>query len=516
MRPIEALLVLVNLLTFFVLVVPRLRAVRWTGYSALIALLVAVAQVLVEGPRWQMVPAYALTGLFFLVWLLRNTVPAGRTAGWKRTNRLAVGLGIGLGVLGLVVSIVLPMVLPVFRFPHPSGPYEIGTLTYHWVDANRPEVFSTDPNARRELIVQIWYPAKGDSSSPLAPYMQDADVVAPALARLQNFPEFIFGHLRYVTTSATQSAPVSDDKPDYPVLIFMEGLTGFRQMNTFQVEELVSHGYIVVAIDQPYVAASVVLPDGRQVAGLSKDRMDVLIQQSVNPVEKAPVLNGRTLKAGIVPYLAQDATFTLDQLEVVNKADPKDILTGRLDLQRAGTFGVSLGGVVVGEACRLEPRLRACLVMDAPMTADVVKAGLRQPAMWITRDADTMRLERQRAGGWSEADINQHQTTMRAVFEKGLPGDGYFLRVPGMFHANLMDIPYWSPLFSRLGITGPIDGQRAHDIINAYSLAFFDQRLKGRPEALLDGPTKQYPEVLFSDNYQLAWPGRHTVRGNPP
>src|SRR3712207_8946700 len=27
-----------------------------------------------------------------------------------------------------------------FRFPHPSGPYEIGTLTYHWVDADRPEV----------------------------------------------------------------------------------------------------------------------------------------------------------------------------------------------------------------------------------------------------------------------------------------------------------------------------------------------------------------------------------------
>ena len=26
-------------------------------------------------------------------------------------------------------------------------------------------------------------------------------------------------------------------------------------MNTFQVEELVSHGYIVAAIDQPYAAA---------------------------------------------------------------------------------------------------------------------------------------------------------------------------------------------------------------------------------------------------------------------
>ena len=66
-----------------------------------------------------------------------------------------------------------------------------------------------------------------------------------------------------------------------------------------------------------------------------------------------------------------------------------------------------------------------------------------------------------------------------------------------MFHSNLTDIPYWSPLFSRLGVTGPIDGQRAHNIINAYSLAFFDQHLKGRPVALLDGPAKQYPEVVL-------------------
>ena len=143
-----------------------------------------------------------------------------------------------------------------------------------------------------------------------------------------------------------------------------------------------------------------------------------------------------------------------------------------------------------------EPRLRACLVMDAPMPADVVQAGLQQPVMWITRDAETMRLERSRAGGWSETDIREHQTTMRATFET-LRGDGYFVQVPGMFHVNLTDIPYWSPLFSRIGFTGPIDGPRAHSIVNSYSLAFFDRYLKDKRSALLDGPPAQYPEVLF-------------------
>jgi predicted dienelactone hydrolase len=115
--------------------------------------------------------------------------------------------------------------------------------------------------------------------------------------------------------------------------------------------------------------------------------------------------------------LAQDAVFTLHQLDSLNRADPNGILTGHLDMQRAGIFGVSLGGMVSPEACHLEPRFRACLVMEAPMPADVVKSGLRQPSMWILSDADTWRLQR-----WSDLDVKQHQTTMRAVFDS-LPGD---------------------------------------------------------------------------------------------
>src|SRR5215211_2320042 len=234
MRPIETVLLLANLLAFLVLAVPRLRAVSWMRYSAPIALLIAGAQALLEGPRWQMVPAYALAGLFFLVWLFQNIAPAGGPAGQGRTNRFAVGLG----VLGLAVSIVLPIMLPVFRFPHPSGPYEIGMLTYHWVDADRPEVFTADPDDRRELMVQIWYPAREDPSSPRAPWVQDADALTADLARVRHLPGFTFGHLKYITSHAIPSAPVADDEPSYPVLIFLEGFSGFRQMNTFQVEEL--------------------------------------------------------------------------------------------------------------------------------------------------------------------------------------------------------------------------------------------------------------------------------------
>jgi predicted dienelactone hydrolase len=196
MRPIETVLLLANLLAFFVLAIPRPpRAVRSMRHSAPIALPIAIAQVLVEGPRSQMVPAYALAGLFFAVWLLRYVAPSGGPVRHKRTGRLAAGLAIGLGALGLAVSVALPVVLPVFRFPEPSGPYEIGTSTYHWVDADRPEVFTADPDDRRELMVQVWYPAEGNPSAPRAPYIQDADAVTSAFARLFDVPELLLGNL---------------------------------------------------------------------------------------------------------------------------------------------------------------------------------------------------------------------------------------------------------------------------------------------------------------------------------
>ena len=84
--------------------------------------------------------------------------------------------------------------------------------------------------------------------------------------------------------------------------------------------------------------------------------------------------------------------------------------------------------------------------------------------------------------GWSKQDIDETLTTMRAVFES-LPGEGYFVRVPGMFHQDFADAALLSPLTSWAGVTGPINRQRARDIVSAYSLAFFDRHLKGRPAA---------------------------------
>ena len=496
MRPLEILLVCADFITFLVLAIPRLHAVCWMSLVVvLITLALVVTQALVEGPRWQMAPAYALAGLFLFVWIVQRFGSVDGIARQICSNRLVVGSAMILCIMLLGLSTALPIALPVFQFPRPSGPYQIGTVTYHWVDTSRHELFSsTDPQAHRELMAQVWYPVTGDPSSARTPYLQDANALSSALGRAFHVPAFVLDSLHYVTTHAIPAAPVAKDASRYPVLIFLTGLTGYRQSNTFQVEELVSHGYIVVGLDQPYAAATVVFPDGHQILGWTRDQMQPLIQQSLSPATPAPLLNGQALPNGIIPYFAQDVRFTLDRLTALNANDPNHLLTERLDLQRVGVFGVSLGAMIASEACHEDARLKACLLMDAAMPADVVQAGLQQPGMWLTRPASDMRLEQ-----WAEADITQTLSTMQAVFDKEPVRDGFFVSIDGMFHVNFTDGPLLTPLGPLFNppLAGPINAQRGFDIINAYSLAFFNQFLEGRQEALLDGPSQQYPEVTF-------------------
>ncbi len=325
MRSLEALLLMANLLMGLAVSSPRWRAARWMRAAASVGLLIAAVQVLVEGPRWQMFPAYALTVLFLVASKSMNIKPSGAPAPRSRFRQAAIGLG----ALWLAVSVALPMIVPVFRFPTPAGPYAIGTLTYRWVGAARSEVFAADANKRRELVVQVWYPASAQPWAPRAAYLPDAAAVTAATARILNIPAFVLGHLQYVTTNAVSSAPVARDQASYPALIFLEGATGFRQMNTLQVEHLVSHGYIVVALDQPGAAAVVVFPDGQQVtrlttlaqfkAAVGPSYLPGRLNAPHNGLLALQLPNGRVLKdSSIVPYLARDVVFTLDQLATLN------------------------------------------------------------------------------------------------------------------------------------------------------------------------------------------------------
>jgi predicted dienelactone hydrolase len=478
MRPLEMVLLIGELLTFLVLVAPPLRSFR--RLSVVLVMVLAPAQFILEGSRWQMVPAYVLSCLFLAMSLVRTT--KSDAAARPVRQRVLAGMGLSLGALALTLAAALPELMPVFHFPQPKGPYGIGTVTYHWVDASRPDIFDATPGGHRELMVQVWYPAHRGQETRRAPYVAPGTRFA-ALNRLAHLPPFFLDHLEYVTTNAQPSAPMAAAPARFPVLVFSPGRGGFRQNSTFQVEELVSRGYVVVGIDHPYTVADVVFPDGRHIALDPRVAASMLDEHVVND----------TFMLAVFDNLGQDAVFALNQLPSLDSGDPERRLTGRLDLQHVGILGSSLGGIAAAEACRLDRRFQCCLMLDVAAPPDVVRSGLQQPAMWISATPETKRRE-----GWTPSAIREQETTTRDVFSS-LPGDGYRVLIPGMFHAEIGDTPYIfaRPLGTWLGITGPADWRRTHIVINAYSLAFFDKYLKGEPQALLSEPSEARPEVMF-------------------
>ena len=60
-----------------------------------------------------------------------------------------------------------------------------------------------------------------------------------------------------------------------------------------------------------------------------------------------------------------------------------------------------------------------------------------------------------------------------------------------------MGLPLWFSFGSWSGLIGPLKASRGHAIVNAYSVAFFDQHLKNHSALLLNGLATGCPEVLF-------------------
>lgn len=411
----------------------------------------------------------------------------------RRRNRTLVTTAVVAGAVAVGLLVASTVLLPRFRFPEPTGPYAIGTVTHHWIDADRPEILGPEPGQPRELMVQLWYPTERVAAEP-SPYVADADVVVPALARTFNLPGVALRQVGRATTHAVDDAPVADGPEQFPVVLLMSGLGGFRQSTTFLAEELVSHGFVVVGIDLTYAAAAVAFPDGRVAEMGPIDEIRPLVGQSYLPATPAPELGGVPLEDGIIPYLGDDVSFVIDQLEQLQQAGTAP-LAGRLDLDRIAVAGVSLGGLVAADAATDDPRIGAALIMDVAVPLRTVDIGLDVPTMWITRPPEAMRTERERAGGWPEEEIEAHHRTVRAAFDS-LRAPGYLVQIPEISHLDFLDISRWTPLARWIGFTGPREGEYAHTVIKAYALGFLQGHLDGRAVDL-DELQAAYPEVTL-------------------
>src|ERR1051326_177246 len=156
------------------------------------------------------------------------------------------------------------------KLPVPAGSFGIGRIGYDWTDPSRPDQYSTDANAHRELMVYFWYPTSEKSANTKGLYLPGAqrmDTLPESQGRMRrefrgNWSAIISGA---IFSHAVERAPVAKSSRRFPVVVFSHGLgsTGFNY--TCLIEDLVSRGYVVASIEHTYVASAVWFPDGRVV-----------------------------------------------------------------------------------------------------------------------------------------------------------------------------------------------------------------------------------------------------------
>ncbi|GAB2592440.1 hypothetical protein Aab01nite_37600 [Paractinoplanes abujensis] len=338
---------------------------------------------------------------------------------------------------------------PRLTLPRPTGPYEVGTVTLNLVDRSRPDPF-TGQAGHRELMAGVWYPARDTGRYPRAPWMEP-DLLRTYLVDAGYAADTVLTPLTY----GHVGAPVRRTGKGLPVLIFSHGAGGHRNEHSTMVQQLASHGYVVIAIDHLGDAYSR-LPDGR----------------IVTPTEQSAVPED----------YAQDARFVVGRLARLPHG-----LAGAVDTSRIGMFGWSKGGTATARVLLTDPRVKAGLAIDGPMLP-ALSGHIDRPFMLMT------------------AEFPRATDPAVARFWTQLHGWRLDVRAEGAVHSSYGDLQVLMPQLAKVvgmsndelrGWIGTLDPGRAVRIGQAYPLAFFDEHLRGREQRLLDGPTRRFPEVKY-------------------
>jgi hypothetical protein len=380
---------------------------------------------------------------------------------------------IGLAVLMVVVLYCVIQRNRTVTLPAPTGPYAVGRVLTEWTDASRQETLTSSANHNRELTVWVWYPADPQSDTTPARYLPQA--WAHARDQVRGVSSILFQAADSIHGHALANVPISEEENIYPVLIFEPGLGPAVSDYTTLVEDLASHGYIVIGVNPTYSASVVVFSDGRVIKQSS----------SGNIPDNASVDDAKRIGDQLVQIWAQDMIFAMDQAQKLN-ADPDSLFAGRLDLTHIGVFGHSFGGAAAAEVCYLDTRCIAGVDLDGYPHGNVVQSGLRQPFMslWSTGN-DT-----------NDAHYQQAVQDTNAIYDQ--LEIGYQVTINDARHFNFTDYAVeFSPLLRLFGMLGSIDGERGLEISRDYMLAFFDIYLKDGNPSLLDKLSPNFPEVEF-------------------
>ena len=371
----------------------------------------------------------------------------------------------------LTFLFTLPTSFASLLIPQPKGPYGTNVAVTALTDTSRIDPFAPTKQYR-SVVVSAFYPvtqAKDCDWEHVHEFPTKTAEILNSEVAMFGVPNGTFEKIETEVCKAHANCQV--DLRKTPVVTFSPGLGLSRLWYSALAQSVASFGFVVVTVDSPYSCDVVEFPDGHIITA---------INSTWDQEESASLVN----------VTADDASFVLDELarpELVAKLIPGQMhssMNSGLSTDRAGVFGHSIGGATAAMAMYKDSRFVGGANLDGGLYGPVIKRGLRNPLMLFGHKSNGT------SPTWIE--IWPHLNWKLDI------------EILNSTHTTFTDIPlladliFGSPLPPEVNaIVGYIPGERARDIITAYVVAFMKFALQGQSQALLKGPSAEYPEIEF-------------------
>jgi predicted dienelactone hydrolase len=451
-----------------------------------IALSTVLLSILLGQVRWQMAPAYLLFLVLSLLTLKRSY-----------SHVFLRSAGIAVGALLLGVGVTLSLALPIVTLTAPDGPHVVGSRSFSLLDESRNEAYFGAPDERRELYLQVWYPGTIDqaqSQPPVRTLWEELN------RRPRDIVTFLFGYLRGIKTHTYQDIPLSTADTSYPAIVFSHSLGLTAEQNTPLMEHLASHGYVAIGVGHTRMTLRVISSQGQAIypdpdrlgeaftegAALDPQEFDVRAARTNSAEERAEIvfeLGERATRMNEqVAIRVADLRLVLDVIATPTKG-PSELATllERVDSNRIGLLGMSVGGATVIEVCKIDTRCRAGVNLDGGLFGQYQRRPLHAPFLSMVSA--------------SNQKYGEH-LLVNSV------SDYYEVLVEGAGHGDFCDMTFLMPFMKWLGANGPIDPMRVVDIVNAVSLKFFDAYLRDGPKPRFGA--QEFPELRVTMNSRAS------------
>lgn len=356
--------------------------------------------------------------------------------------------------------------MPLESIEPPTGKYNIGTQVYFWTDKSRGEVYTTDPSDYRELMVQIWYPAKGGENYQKAPHVTFPEKAISSIARTAGLPSSFGKHGTQLTSNSVFGLlPIQNKK--FPLILFSHGDGGLLTQNTSQVEELVSNGYIVIACNHTYNASIT----------FDKKGNSIPYKQNVSWNEQAQY-HKKYYTNLLINYRYQDLAFLLKVLKQ-NKFDDGSVnpFQNNINFEKVGAMGHSMGGGTTYIAMLKNHQIKAGVALDGwffGLLEEDAKTNTKKPFLHLGQEQflDTN----------IEGDINFSKDGKRnfEIYNKILETneESYGVYIKNSLHYSYTDMKLiynqGAPLALPLDSLGEVDKNIVDDVLDKTILDFFN------------------------------------------